>query len=301
MRTPTGENRNDLHDADSIGQRARAVNDLDRLEAMLSRREVEPPPARLPPAAQLPPVPGLHRVDGRHDDTDLSMLPLPPEYLVPPDAIVLGRDRLRWPFVMLIAGACALPVAYFVAVGGPRSPQVSGPQLASVETKPAPAPVVKRLPIRAQDDDAEVEISAARAKTARTEPARTEPARGEKLPEREVVAMLQPEDPGIRALSPSRPMRVLDPEEISLLTRQGEQFAEAGDFVSARALFQRAAEANDATAATALAATYDPTVLARVAAVGVDADLLKARFWYQKAVSLGSADAKRRLDLLVDR
>jgi hypothetical protein len=299
MRTPTEENPYDLHDADSIGQRARAVNDLDRLEAMLSRREVEPPPARLPPAAQLPPVPGLHPVDGRHDDADLAMLPLPPEYLVSPDAIVLGRDRLRWPFVMLIAGACALPVAYFVAVGGPRSPSATpGPQLASVETKPAPAPapVVKRLPIRAQDDDAEVEISAARAKTARTEP-----VRGEKLPEREVVAMLQPEDPGIRALSPSRPMRVLDREEISLLTRQGEQFAEAGDFVSARALFQRAAEANDAAAATALAATYDPTVLARVAAVGVDADLLKARFWYQKAVSLGSTDAKRRLDLLADR
>ena len=113
--------------------------------------------------------------------------------------------------------------------------------------------------------------------------------------------MLQPEDPGIRALSPSRPIRTLDPDEISLLTRQGEQFAEAGDFVSARALFQRAAEANDATAATALGTTYDPTVLARLQAVGVDPDVVKARFWYQKAVSLGSTDAKRRLDLLADR
>src|SRR5690242_13393315 len=219
MRTPTGEYSNDPQDPESIAERARAVSDLDRLEAMLSRREIASPPSRLPPAAQLGPVSGLASVDGKSDGRDLSMLPLPPEYLVSPDAIVLGRDRLRWPFVMLIAGACALPVAYFVAVGGPRSPSATpGPQLASVETKPAPAPVpvVKRLPIRAQDDDAEVEISAARAKTARTEPARTEPARGEKLPEREVVAMLQPEDPGIRALSPSRPMRVLDPEEISL-------------------------------------------------------------------------------------
>jgi TPR repeat protein len=42
-------------------------------------------------------------------------------------------------------------------------------------------------------------------------------------------------------------------------------------------------------------------VLARLRAVGVDADLVKARFWYQKAVSLGSPDAKRRLELLANR
>jgi hypothetical protein len=288
MRTPTGENSNDLQDAESLAGRARAVSDLDRLEAMLSRREIEPPPARLPPAAQLGPVPGLASVDGRSDGRDLSMLPL-----VPPEAIVLGRDRLRWPFVMLIAGACALPIAYFVAVGGRPKQPTAAPQLASVETKPVAASALpqKRSVIRAQDDDPDIELSAARSKG----------ARGEKLPEREIVAMLQPEDPGIRALSPSRPIRTLDPDEISLLTRQGEQFAEAGDFVSARALFQRAAEANDATAATALGTTYDPTVLARLQAVGVDPDVVKARFWYQKAVSLGSTDAKRRLDLLADR
>ena len=109
------------------------------------------------------------------------------------------------------------------------------------------------------------------------------------------------DEPGIRALSPQQAVRVLGPEEINLLTKQGEQFVEAGDFVTARTLFQRAAEANDATAATALGATYDPTVLARLGAVGVDPDLVKARFWYQKAVSLGSSDAKRRLDLLANR
>jgi Flp pilus assembly protein TadD len=291
MRTPTGEYSNDPQDPESIAERARAVSDLDRLEAMLSRREIASPPSRLPPAAQLGPVSGLASVDGKSDGRDLSMLPLPPEYLLPPDAIVLGRDRLRWPFVMLIAGACALPVAYFVAVGAGRPQQPSAaPQLASVETKPVAASALpqKRSVIRAQDDDPDIELSAARTKG----------ARGEKLPEREIVAMLQPEDPGIRALSPSRPIRTLDPDEISLLTRQGEQFAEAGDFVSARALFQRAAEANDATAATALGTTYDPTVLTRLQAVGVDADVVKARFWYQKAVSLGSTDAKRRLDLL---
>jgi Flp pilus assembly protein TadD len=56
--------------------------------------------------------------------------------------------------------------------------------------------------------------------------------------------MLQPEDRGIRALSAQRPVRDLDPQEIALLRKQGEQFAQTGDFASARTLFQRAAEAN---------------------------------------------------------
>jgi len=54
-------------------------------------------------------------------------------------------------------------------------------------------------------------------------------------------------------------------------------------------------------ASTALGATYDPIVLAKLGVVGIDADVVKARFWYQKAVSLGSSDAKRRLDLLANR
>jgi TPR repeat protein len=61
------------------------------------------------------------------------------------------------------------------------------------------------------------------------------------------------------------------------------------------------ARGDDVAAAIALGATYDPTVLARMRAVGIDADVVKARFWYQKAVSLGSTEAKRRLELLANR
>src|SRR5262245_43141037 len=56
------------------------------------------------------------------------------------------------------------------------------------------------------------------------------------------------------------------------------------------------AEAGDATAAIALGATDDPSLLAKLGAVGISADLEKARFWYEKAASLGSSDAKRRLE-----
>jgi TPR repeat protein len=58
---------------------------------------------------------------------------------------------------------------------------------------------------------------------------------------------------------------------------------------------------DNAAAAVALGATYDPIVLARMHAVGINADMSNARFWYQKAVSLGSSDAKRRLELLANR
>jgi TPR repeat protein len=105
----------------------------------------------------------------------------------------------------------------------------------------------------------------------------------------------------IGPLSPKPTVRALDADAITLLMKRGEQLVEAGDFAAARTLFQRAAEADEAAAAIALGATYDPAVLAGMRVVGIDADVGKARFWYQKAVSLGSSDAKRRLELLANR
>jgi hypothetical protein len=99
----------------------------------------------------------------------------------------------------------------------------------------------------------------------------------------------------------SKGTRVLDPEEIKLLMKQGEQFIAAGDVVTARTVFQRAAEAGNANAAIALGATYDPNVLARLGVVGVSADLEKAQSWYQKAENLGSSEARGRLDVPADR
>jgi TPR repeat protein len=52
-----------------------------------------------------------------------------------------------------------------------------------------------------------------------------------------------------------------------------------GDIVTARLLFERAAKADNATAALALAAAYDPIVLSKLGALGVDTDVEKARWW----------------------
>ena len=113
--------------------------------------------------------------------------------------------------------------------------------------------------------------------------------------------MLQPGTPGAQAPLSSPAVRALDAEQIKLLMKQGEQFIAAGDVVTARTAFQRAAEAGDAKAAVALGATYDPTVLAKLGVVGISADVAKARGWYQKAEKLGSPDARQRLELLADR
>jgi hypothetical protein len=129
----------------------------------------------------------------------------------------------------------------------------------------------------------------------------TEPSQPARSPEDAAVTMEQPSATGAQAAPASKGTRVLDPEEIKLFMKQGEQFMTAGDVVAARTVFQRAAEAGDSYAAMALGATYDPTVLAKLRVVGIGADLEKARSWYQTAEKLGSPEARRRLDVLADR
>jgi hypothetical protein len=216
--------------------------------------------------------------------------------LVPSGAIMSSDNRSRWPLVILISGICALPIAYYFVTGNRFPPSGSGPQLTSVDARTVAPSSQADVRIKAQEDDAERpidnEMASPRAETSRTA----------RLSEREAVALLPPDEKtGTQVSSTKGTGRALDPAEVSLLTKQGEQFAEAGDLVTARMLFQRAAEAGDATAATALGATYDPIVLGKLGVVGIDADVVKAGFWYQRAVNLGSSDAKRRLDLLANR
>jgi hypothetical protein len=105
----------------------------------------------------------------------------------------------------------------------------------------------------------------------------------------------------VERAAPPAPTRSLDAAEVDVLVKQGQQFVAAGDFVTARLVFQRAAEAGNAAAALALGASYDPVVLSRLGVRGVDADVSKARTWYQKAKEFGAPDADRRLSTLANR
>jgi hypothetical protein len=93
----------------------------------------------------------------------------------------------------------------------------------------------------------------------------------------------------------------IDPDEIATLIKRGEDFIGAGDLAAARVVLRRAAEARDAKAALALAATYDPLVLERLKVYGFSADIDMARVWYEKAREFGSAEAPQRLELLAIR
>ena len=96
-----------------------------------------------------------------------------------------------------------------------------------------------------------------------------------------------------------KPVRPLGSEEIETLLKQGDDFVAVGDFVSARLVYRRVAEADDARGALAFAATYDPIVLTKIHAKGATPDVTKAREWYAKARDLGSPDAADRLSALV--
>jgi hypothetical protein len=107
---------------------------------------------------------------------------------------------------------------------------------------------------------------------------------------------------GTRAAPPIAPpppaQRKLDQEEIAVLLKRGKDLIANGDLAAARLVLQRAANANDAEAALALGATYDPYVLRALKVYGFKADPVMARVWYEKATELGSAAAPRRLEML---
>jgi TPR repeat protein len=74
----------------------------------------------------------------------------------------------------------------------------------------------------------------------------------------------------------------------------------SGDLVAARIVLRRAVDANNAEAALALAATYDPFVLRDLKVYGFTGDAAMARTWYAKAAELGSSVALRRLEMLAE-
>jgi hypothetical protein len=110
---------------------------------------------------------------------------------------------------------------------------------------------------------------------------------------------LQLEWSGASAPAPAVPVgpppRHRDASEITALMKRGKDLMASGDIVAARLMFQPAAEAGDASAAFALAETYDPSVLDKLATTGIQPDVALARQWYEKAKELGSTAAPERL------
>jgi hypothetical protein len=101
------------------------------------------------------------------------------------------------------------------------------------------------------------------------------------------------------AAAPPMPIvRTLDPREIASFLNRAQDLIAAGDLPSARLLLRRAAEAQNARAALALAQTYDPLVLKQYGSSAPAADVATARNWYERAREWGAPDVQRQLDAL---
>jgi hypothetical protein len=99
------------------------------------------------------------------------------------------------------------------------------------------------------------------------------------------------------AIAPPAARRI-DSEELANLLTRAKALLASGDISPARLLLERAAEAQEASAALMLAQTYDPTVLGTQDIRNITPDPAMARNWYQRAAQLGSPDAQRRLSQL---
>jgi hypothetical protein len=98
-----------------------------------------------------------------------------------------------------------------------------------------------------------------------------------------------------RGIAVRQQPRQHDAAEIAQMVKKGAELMANGDVAAARLMYQRAAEAGEATAAFALAESYDPLVLGKG---GIPPDLGLAQTWYTKARDLGSAQAPERLERL---
>jgi SAM domain (Sterile alpha motif) len=206
------------------------------------------------------------------------------------------------------------------ALAGAAMSQQPEPSAKAQEATPPTEPVVPKLAVgqervpsldtlagAAMSQQPEPSAKAQEA-TPPTAPAVSKLAIGEEsVPSRDTLAgaamSQQPEPsasvqgaipPTAQTMAPGLVTRQLERDEVVLLVKRGEDFITSGDLSSARLVLQRAAEAGDMQAALALAGTFDPNLLAK----GFAADVVMARFWYERAKQFGSTEAPRRLEQL---
>jgi hypothetical protein len=123
-------------------------------------------------------------------------------------------------------------------------------------------------------------------------------ARGEATASTDHTAPQGPTKAEAKGNERAAPSKALDAETLLSLVTRAKRLLAVGDVVPARLLLERAAGAQDATAAFLLARTYDPDVLGARDTRSITPDPAAARDWYRKAASLGSADAQQRLTKL---
>jgi hypothetical protein len=261
------------------------------------RHAVELDSHQAPPLVEGSGWPGAEEVieeDQRREPVgprSLPSTPVPEPYCSPP------RPRVWIGIMMRFAGAAAVAAVIAAFVVWKTSWNMNG----HLDQGP---PVASGLSRPVESDDGDRTIIASR----RPAPAAPKLAVGEEsAPSRDTLAgaatSQQPEPsakaqeaipPTAQTMAPGFVTRQLERDEVVLLVKRGEDFITSGDLSSARLVLQRAAEAGDMHASLALAGTFDPNLLAK----GFAADVVMARFWYERAKQFGSTEAPRRLEQL---
>ena len=177
-----------------------------------------------------------------------------------------------------------------------QSPAPSAPYAVANADPQAKAIPVKTEAIGRTPPQRETVMSAWPAPEAVKQP---EPAGWQAPPSREPVTAQTPAPAPATTNASAAPTRNLSEEEIAMLRKMGDDYISSGDFVGARTVLERAAEAGDSSAAFAIASTYDPVVLERFKVRGLEPDIVKASFWYERARALGSSEAPHRLQAMM--
>jgi hypothetical protein len=221
-----------------------------------------------------------------------------------------GTNRLRAILPIGIACAAVATIAYYFEVGDRFASTSSVSSLRrELPHARAPASVGEALSEAGQSDSARRQKLEEHARqlsdpppTAIEQP--TEPSLSAQTSSAATSTMALASAPAFAPVEPEpRPAMAMppvgmDPDEIQLLLKKGQEFLAVGDLAAARVVLRRAAEAGAVAAAFALAQSYDPNVLTQMRVWGVAPDIGEARRWYEFARQMGSAEAARHLELL---
>ncbi|HEY0524786.1 MAG TPA: hypothetical protein VGD08_15435 [Stellaceae bacterium] len=181
---------------------------------------------------------------------------------------------------------------------GSAAPPHDADAAAAGKTAPAPMPSAAGTPQPPSPSDAVPGSGdgAAVSGTTATAPAVTQPvlpAPASPPPSRPAVA--REPSPAAGGGAGAAKAEAVSKETIELLIRRGDTMLATGDISAARLLYERAAAAGDARAATAAGKTYDPIFLQQIGALGVTPRPERAIRWYRQAIDAGDAEAEARM------
>jgi len=217
-----------------------------------------------------------------------------------------GRPRKSGSRLLKTAAfAAAALVATFVAVKNPFTVFANATASligSSSDSRSAPPPVTppqQVAAVAAVTAPAAIAATPAQASLPAQLPSRDEIALALKTAhQNQAPAEVQQPAAAAAPVAVAPPVRRMDSDELAALMTRAKAFLASGDIPPARLLLERAAEAQEASAALMLAQTYDPAVLGTQDIRNITPDPALARSWYQRAAQLGSVDAQRRLSQL---